>query len=127
MPDDRETFGRVAHNVYRDWWTEQPPPKVPFRSWDAINPEWRELMMRIAAAVAVRAVADAGIEADRMRAQILAFAAERDRAVHELKRRAGRAVPGIVRDAWLDAADMVAGTQKRSDEKEAGHVRPDPA
>ncbi len=87
-------------------------------TWDLLGTKKREPYERMASAVAVRAVADAGLENDRRDAQLLAFAAERDRAVRELKRRASRAVPGVARDAWLAAADVVTG-QERSDEKEA--------
>ena len=116
MADDREPYGRLVHEQRLAVNAERRKPfgVVP---WEERDDEQRELDMRIGAAVAVQAVADAGLETDRMRAQLLAFAAERDRAVRELKRRADRAVPGVERDAWLAAAAVVAG-QEHSDEKE---------
>ena len=74
----------------------------------------------LASSDAIRALRDALPEQDRMRAQLFAFAAERDRAVRELKRRADRAVPGVERDTWMAAAAVVAGTQESGYEKEAG-------
>lgn len=64
--DPREILGRAAHAMYYLWWNEQPQPKVPFWSWDRINPEWRDLMMRIGAAVA-------GAEQDRIFAALAAL------------------------------------------------------
>lgn len=122
MADDRESLGRIAHVTYRDWLAEQVQrvhgDAVQLGPWEDLTGGMREAYMRIGSAVAARAVADAGLEADRMRAQLMAFAAERDRTVRELKRRADRAVPGVVRDALLEAVDVVLG-QERSDEKGA--------
>ena len=117
MPDPREPLGRLVHEQRLAVNAERRKPfgVVP---WEERDDEQRELDMRIGAAVAVQAVADAGLENDRMRAQLLAFAAERDRAVRELKRRADRAVPGVERDAWMAAAAVVAGVQERGDGEE---------
>ena len=115
-----ELYGRIVRETWVNWALEQPDIKDHpswVKPWDELAWRDKEVDMRIGAAVAVQAVADAGLENDRMRAQLLAFAAERDRAVRELKRRADRAVPGVERDAWLAAAAVVAG-QEHSDEKE---------
>jgi hypothetical protein len=119
VADDREPLGRIVHEIRLAWNAELAHPRGVL-PWEQRDEGQREMDMRIGSAVAAQAVADAGLEIDRMRAQLLAFAAGRDRTVRELKRRASRAVPGVVRDAWLAAADVVAGTQERSDEKEAG-------
>lgn len=120
MDDDREPYGRLVRETWVAWAKEQPDPKPSWLvPWKDLDNGQREVDMRIGSAVAARAVHDAGLEADRMRVHLLAFAAERDRTVRELKRRASRAVPGVARDAWLDAAGVVLGTQERSEEKEA--------
>lgn len=116
--DDREPYGEIVNDIRRAYAAEIRPWYVP-EEWAERSQEHRELDMRIGSAVAAQAVADAKLDGDRMRVQLLAFAAERDRTVRELKRRASRAVPGIVRDAWLAAAGVVLGTQERTDEKEA--------
>ena len=121
MPDDREPYGRLFHEQGRLTVNAELPDRQRrgIGPWEERDPMQQEIDMRGANAVAVQAVADAKLECDRMRAQLLAFAAERDRAVRELKRRADRDVPGVERDAWLAAVAVVAGTQGRGDEKEA--------
>lgn len=120
MADDREPLGRLVRETWVAWAREQYRPKPSWLAgWEDLDNGQREVDMRIGSAVAVQAVADAKLDGDRMRAQLLTFAAERDRTVREFKRRASRAVPGIVRDAWLAAADVVLlGTQERTDEKD---------
>ena len=123
MPDPREPYGRLVHETRlaceADRAAAEGRQRFNLPPWEKRDDWQRELDMRIGAAVAVQAVADAGLETDRMRAQLLAFAAERDRAVRELKRRADRAVPGVERDTWLAAAAVVAG-QERGDEEASG-------
>ena len=115
MPDPREPYGRLFHEQGR--LTVNAEREKPFTvgPWEERTDEQREIDMRGASAVAAQAVADAKVEGRRIRAQVLAFAAERDRAIRELKRRADRSVPGVERDTWLAAAAVVAGIQEREE------------
>ena len=93
-------------------------PKFIADTW-ARRPEYlKETDRSVVSFVAAEAVADAGLTNERMRVQLMAFAAERDRTIRALERRADRAVPGVERDAWLAAAEVArgGGTQERSEE-----------
>lgn len=68
MDDDREALGRVAHEAEVAFWAEQGVTIYPWEAW-----EQKELAMRVASAVAARAVKDARLEDTRMRAQLLVF------------------------------------------------------
>ena len=126
MTDPREPYGRLVHDTRlaceADRAAAEGRQRFRLGEWEERDDGQRELDMRIGSAVAARAVTDAKLEAERMRAQLMAFAAERDRTVRELKRRASRAVTEVVRDALLFAAEVVLG-QERSDEKggDRGH------
>ena len=123
MPDPREPYGRLFHEQGR--LTVNAEREKPFYvlPWEGRTAEEKELDMRGASAVAVRAVADAKVGNERMRAQLLAFAAERDRALRELQRSADRESPlSRERGIWLAALAQVRGeAQERSEDKEAGH------
>jgi hypothetical protein len=60
VTDDREPLGRIAWETWTDWIAERPlhlpEDDVP---WEKLGASSRELCMRIAAAVAARAIADA--------------------------------------------------------------------
>ena len=118
--DPREPYGRLVRETWVAWALEQPDVKDHpswTKPWDDLSERDKEVDMRIGSAVAAQAVADAKVEGTRMRAQLMAFAAERDRAVRELRRRADRAVPGVERDTWIAAAAVVAGIQERGGEE----------
>ena len=104
-----ERYARLFHEQGR--LTVNAEREKPFgvEPWEKRTPEQQEIDMRGAEAVAVQAVRDAGLDNDRIRVQLLAFAAERDRVVREMLRRADRAVGGVERDAWLAAAEVARG------------------
>ena len=124
MPDPREPYGRIFHEQGR--LTVNAEREKPFliAAWPDRTAEQQEIDMRGASAVAVQAVADAKVGNERMRAQLLAFAAERDRALRELQRSADRESPlSRERGIWLAALAQVRGeAQERSEEKGARHA-----
>ena len=79
MPDPREPLGRLVHDTWVAWAMEQPGAKPSWLvTWDQLpedDPQ-REVDMRIGAAVAVQAVADAKVEVDKMRATVMAAHSE---------------------------------------------------
>jgi hypothetical protein len=87
MADDREPLGRANYEAQAAWQQEQPAELYwCSRAWEALSDEEREPFMRGASAVAVQAVADAGVhsreqaaEVLRLRARLLSFAAEANR------------------------------------------------
>jgi hypothetical protein len=110
MADPREPYGRLFHEQGRLTVNAEREKPFDVQQWDDRGDEQQEIDMRGASAVAARAVADAKLEADRMRAQLLAFAAERDRTVRELNRLAkgeGEAGRPGKRDAYLAAGELV--------------------
>ena len=80
MSDDREPLGRLVRDTWVAWAMEQPGVKLSWLvTWDQLpedDPQ-REVDMRIGAAVAVRAVADAKLRNDRLEAQVFALGAHR--------------------------------------------------
>ena len=79
MSDDREPLGRLVRDTWVAWAMEQPGVKLSWLvTWDQLpedDPQ-REVDMRIGAAVAVQAVADAKVEVDKMRATVMAAHSE---------------------------------------------------
>jgi hypothetical protein len=71
--DDREPLGRIAWETFVAWSCEQPGMTVRNHQWNDLGGEEKELYERIGSAVAVQAVHDAGVDADRMRAQLFAL------------------------------------------------------
>ena len=74
MADDREPLGRTAHETYGNWLLEQvrlPHDAKHLNQWEQLSPDLREAYMRIGAAVAVQAVADAKLRNERL--EMLAF------------------------------------------------------
>ena len=71
--DDREPYGRIVHEIRLAWNTELPHPRG-VEPWEKREAGQQEMDMRIGAAVAVQAVADAKLagERDRMRLAVLA-------------------------------------------------------
>lgn len=74
MPDDREPYGRIVHEIRLAWNAELPHPRGVF-PWEKRDEGQREMDMRIGSAVAVQAVHDAGLDGERMKAQLFTLAA----------------------------------------------------
>ena len=70
MTDDREPLGRLAYETEAAWRSEQL--LVPRKPWNDLIDSQREPYIRIGSAVAFRAVADAKLEDERMKAQLFA-------------------------------------------------------
>ena len=83
MADDREPYGRIAYETEAAWRQEQEFTRR--KPWNDLSDEQREPFMRIGAAVAARAVADAKLENTRRDAQLLAFGAYRGAIFDALK------------------------------------------
>ena len=84
--------------------------------WDDRTADQRELDMRISSAVAAQAVHDAGLEAERMKAQLFAFGAH----LPAIRRALTIAVADSQYEAEAKpyrAAIQALGIQDRSDEK----------
>ena len=78
IPDPREPYGRIVNEARIAFAAEQEDDRGArwfIRPWEERAPGQRELDMRIGSAVAVRAVADAGLENERMRVQLFALGA----------------------------------------------------
>ena len=127
--DPREPLGRVVHGERIAYSAAMKPPRG-YTTWEDRDPGQRELDMRMGHAAAVYALTEnaatygvscascaghldrASMErerAERAEVKLAVFAAERDRVVREMLRRADRAVPGIERAAWLAAAEVARG------------------
>jgi hypothetical protein len=83
--DPRESYGRLVNDTRRAFAAEQVEVDDRGRrrrflvaEWDERAPSQRELDMRIGSAVAVRAVHDAGLELDGLRAEVMRYRAELD-------------------------------------------------
>ena len=72
MPDPREPYGRIVHDIRLAFNAELAHPRgvVP---WEQREEGQKEMDMRIGSAVAVRAVHDAGAECMDLRAEVLLF------------------------------------------------------
>jgi hypothetical protein len=100
MPDDPDTLGRIVHDTRRSFGATLDRPMTP-APWEERHPRQQELDRQIGAAVE---------------------AAVRERVAGELDRLALLQVPGVVREAWREAAAAVrkgGKDQERGEEKEA--------
>lgn len=117
MPDDREpSLGRVAWEARCGWLAEQVPGVLIPRSWEQLDEAERELYDRTASAVAAQAVRDAGLENERMKAQLFAFGAH----LPAIRRALTIAVADSQYEAEAKpyrAAIQALGIQDRDDEK----------
>jgi hypothetical protein len=100
--DDREELGRLVHDTRvaaeADRAAAEGRHRFNLGSWEERTDAQRKADMRIGSAVAARAVADAGLENDRIRAQLLAF--------------------GVYRAAIFDAlAAAIAGATREDDRR----------
>jgi hypothetical protein len=115
MADDREPYGELAHGIYKDWHAEQPGPKVVYWPWAKADPAWRELMMRIGAAVAAQAVADAKLHSERMERLVFALGAHRPAVFDALRFTADHPDAGPRRKEFLAALKALGGDEEGGD------------
>ena len=124
MPDPREPLGRIFHEQGR--MTVNAEREKPFYvlPWEGRTAEEKELDMRGASAVAVRAVADAKLRNERLEAQVLALGAHMPAILDALSSAvAGAEYEALAKPyrAALEALGGTGETQERSEDKEAGH------
>ena len=119
-PDPREPLGRIVHEQRlaheADRAAAEGRARFNLKSWEDRTADQRELDMRIGSAVAAQAVRDAGLESERMRAQLFAFGAH----MPAIRRALTVAIADSVYEA--DAKPYRAALQALgiSDEKETG-------
>jgi hypothetical protein len=113
MTDDREPYGQLAHGIYRDWHAEQPGPKVAYWPWAKADPAWRELMMRITSAVAVRAVADAKLRNERLELEAATLRAHLPAILGALRARLAVSPHGSDAKPYRDALAALRGTDEK--------------
>jgi len=121
MADPREPLGRIVHDTRCAFAAEARPHYIP-AAWEQRDPEQRELDMRIGSAVAARAVADAKLENERMKAQLLVLAACFPAFRRALTVAITEAKYDYEKRDYRAALAVISGgdKQERTDEKEAG-------
>lgn len=118
MTDPREPLGRIFHEQGRltvNAEREKPFPGVG--PWEDRTDEQRELDMRGASAVAARAVADAGVDADRMRALLFAIGVHAPAALDALAAQIANAEYESQKARFRDAEAvllLLSGTQEET-------------
>ena len=125
MADPREPLGRIVHDqrVARSAELRQP---FYLSTWEDRDEGQRELDMRIGAAVAVRAVADAKLRNERLEAQVFALGAHMP-AIREALELAVTVTDTDDRararryKAALEALGGTGETQERTDEEGPDH------
>jgi hypothetical protein len=123
MPDDREPPGRAAYEAYWGWLTEHEGPEShlppPAADWDGLNDVARELYMRMGSAVAVRAIADAGLELSELRAEVARYRAALPACLGALRARLAVSPHGSDAKPYREALMALRGSedQERTDEK----------
>ena len=122
-PDPREPLGRAVHQervaLEAEIAAREGRHRFNLGDWEDRTADQRELDMRIGSAVAAQAVHDAGLEAERMKAQLFAFGAH----LPAIRRALTIAVADSQYEAEAKpyrAAIQALGIQDRSDEKGAG-------
>ena len=126
MSDDREPLGRLVRDTWVAWAMEQPGVKLSWLvTWDQLpedDPQ-REVDMRIGAAVAVRAVADAKLRNERLEAQLFALGAHLPAIRDALELAAEEAEYQALAKRYRAALEALGGgePQERTDEKGADH------
>ena len=122
MADPREPLGRIVHDqrVARSAELRQP---FYLSTWEDRDEGQRELDMRIGAAVAVRAVADAKLRNERLEAQVFALGAHMPAITDALRLAESEAMYGALARRYRAAREALGGgdPQERSEDKEAGH------
>ena len=125
MTDDREALGRIVNETRVAFAAEQEDDRGArwfIRPWEERAPGQRELDMRIGSAVAVRAVADAGLENERMRVQLFALGAHMPAILDALSSAVVNAEYEAHARPYKAALEAFGdtGDQDRGEEKEAG-------
>ena len=125
MTDDREPLGRIVRETWVAWAREQYRPKPSWLLlWEELDNGQREVDMRIGAAVATRAIADAGLRNERMEVQLFALGAHMAaiREALELAVTVTDTDDGARARRYKAAREALGGTgdQERSDEKADG-------
>lgn len=123
MPDPREPLGRLVHDQRLACEAEQAAAegrhKFNLGEWEERSDAQRELDMRIASAVAARAVSDAGLENTRRDAQLLALSAHLPAVRRALAVAVSEAEYRAAARPYLAALEAFGGeTRERSDEEE---------
>ena len=123
MTDPREPLGRIVHDqrVARSAELRQP---FYLSTWEDRDEGQRELDMRIGAAVAVRAVADAKLRNERLEAQVFALGAHMPAILDALSSAvAGAEYEALAKPyrAALEALGGTGETQERTDEEGPDH------
>ena len=122
MTDPREPLGRIVHDqrVARSAELRQP---FYLSTWEDRDEGQRELDMRIGAAVAVRAVADAKLRNERLEAQVFALGAHMPAITDALRLAESEAMYGALARRYRAAREALGGgePQERTDEKGADH------
>ena len=123
MSDDREAYGRIFHEQGRLTVNAEREKPFAVEPWDKRTAEQREIDMRGASAVAVRAVADAKLRNERLEAQIFALDANRPAILDALSSAvAGAEYEALARPYRAALEALGAGeTQERTDEKGPDH------
>ena len=124
MTDDREPLGRIVRETWVAWAREQYRPKPSWLLlWEELDNGQREVDMRIGAAVAVRAVADAKLRNDRLEAQVFALGAHMPAITDALRLAESEAMYGALARRYRAAREALGGgePQERTDEKGADH------
>ena len=124
MPDDREPLGRIVRETWVAWAREQYRPKPSWLvPWERLDNGQREVDMRIGAAAAVRAVADAKLRNERLEAQLFALGAHLPAIRDALELAAEEAEYQALAKRYRAALEALGGgePQERTDEKGADH------
>ena len=125
MTDDREPLGRIVRETWVAWAREQYRPKPSWLLlWEELDNGQREVDMRIGAAVATRAIADAGLRNERMEVQLFALGAHMPAILDALSSAvAGAEYEALAKPyrAALEALGGTGETQERTDEEGPDH------
>lgn len=126
MTDDRERYGRLFHEQGRLTVNAEREKPFAVEPWDKRTAEQREIDMRGASAVAVRAVADAKLRNERLEAQVFALGAHMPTIIEALRGAGEYAAAADLPAAAKRCRDALealgAGEpQERTDEKGADH------
>ena len=120
MPDPREPLGRIVRETWVAWAREQYRPKPSWLLlWEELDNGQREVDMRIGAAVAVRAIRDAGLGLDELRAEVMRYRAHLPLILGLLRARLVASSHGNDAKPYRAALVALRGDegQERSDEK----------
>jgi hypothetical protein len=121
--DPRELYGRIVNDVRRAFATEQVEVDGEGRrrqffiaEWADRAPSQRELDMRIGAAVAVQAIADAGLRNERLEVEVAALHAHLPAILGALRARLAVSPHGNDAKPYRDALAALRGTDEKGPE-----------